>query len=426
MLATKSIITFLLIGSIGLVSFKEGANRKVKPVSSLPADVVLYWNEVGFNAFGGTKYQHSLMASRINAMMHLAIHDVLNGIEEKYGRYAFGGSDKKANPVAAASYAAYTILLNEMPGRQSYLDSSLNSSIRKIKDADATARGAYLGKRAAIAVLNKRANDGATKDPIVKIPISDKPGAYQTVPPFDFVFAPHWTDVTTFSLQRKDQFRSVPHPGIESQAYAKAYNEVKQVGEAKSTTRTGDQTQFAKFWYEFSEAGWNRVARVVVASKKLDMLEAARLFALVDMALADAYIAGWDSKFHYSFWRPYTAIHCADRDGNDATTADKNWTPAEPTPPVQDYPSTHSALGNAAATVLATLLGDNTAFTFSSPTALAEVPSRNFSSFSQAAKENAESRVMAGIHFRFSCEAGLLLGRKIGEWTVQNQLKPIK
>ena len=113
--------------------------------------------------------------------------------------------------------------------------------------------------------------------------------------------------------------------------------------------RTSDQTSYTKFWYEFSEAGWNRVARTVVASKNLNMLEAARLFALVDMAIADAYIAGWDSKFHYNFWRPYTAIRNAANDGNNATTGDATWEPAEPTPPVQDYPSTHSALGNAAA-----------------------------------------------------------------------------
>jgi hypothetical protein len=144
------------------------------------------------------------------------------------------------------------------------------------------------------------------------------------------------------------------------------------------------------------------------------------------MAIADAYTAGWDAKIHYNFWRPYTAIRKADIDGNNETAADATWEPSEPTPPVQDYPSTHSALGNAAATVLAGVLGDKTSFAMTSPTAVPAGSTRSFTSFSQAAKENADSRVMAGIHFRFSCEAGLELGKNIGKWTLDNHLKPIK
>ena len=215
-------------------------------------------------------------------------------------------------------------------------------------------------------------------------------------------------------------------PALTSQEYATAFNEVKTLGKLNSVTRTPDQTAYSKFWYEFSEAGWNRVARTVVINKKLNLLEAARLFALVDMAIADAYTAGWESKFHHNFWRPYTAIRKADIDGNNATAVDAGWEPSEPTPPVQDYPSTHSALGNAAATVLAKVLGDNTAFTMSSPTAFPAGSTRSFQSFSQAANENADSRVMAGIHFRFSCVAGQELGNKIGAWTVANHLKPLK
>jgi hypothetical protein len=193
-----------------------------------------------------------------------------------------------------------------------------------------------------------------------------------------------------------------------------------------STARSADQSAYAKFWYEFSEAGWNRVARTVASNKRLSLVESARLFALVDMALADSYIAGWDSKIHHNFWRPYTAIRSAANDGNDATTADKEWEPSEPTPPVHDYPSTHSALGNAAAAVLAKLLGDNTTFTMTSFTAIPAGSTRSFTSFSQAANENADSRVMAGIHFRFSCEAGQELGNKIGNWIADNHLRPLK
>jgi hypothetical protein len=397
-----------------------------EPVSNQSAKPILYWNEVAYNAFGGAQYQHSLMASRINAMMHLAIHDALNGIEEKYARYAFNGKNADADPIAAAASAAHLVLLNEMPDKEGFLDSAFAQSLAAVKEGEAKTKGIALGKEAANAVLSKRRHDGSAGDVLGQIPPSNQPGIYQPVPPFNIFFAPHWENVKLFSLNTKDQFRSKPFPALTSTEYAAAFNEVKEVGRLNSTVRTTDQTAYSKFWYEFSEAGWNRVARVAAVSKKLNLMEAARLFALVDMAIADAYIAGWDAKIHHNFWRPYTAIRKADIDGNNATVADADWEPSEPTPPVHDYPSTHSALGNAAATVLAKILGDNTPFTMTSPTALPAGSTRSFQSFSQAANENADSRVMAGIHFRFSCEAGQELGNKIGAWTVSNHLKPLK
>jgi hypothetical protein len=168
-------------------------------------------------------------------------------------------------------------------------------------------------------------------------------------------------------------------------------------------------------------AGWRRIHSA--ADKNLDLISTARLFALVNIALADSYIAGWDSKFHYNFWRPYTAVRAAATDGNDNTSEDASWEPLMNTPPVHDYPSTHSTLGNAAATVLNELIGANTGFTMTSTSAEPANSTRTFVNFSKAAEENADSRVFAGIHFRFSCEQGLELGEKIGNWVVEHQLK---
>lgn len=417
--------SMLLLAAIAFISCAKSSSA-ADPITGQSGKTVLYWNEVAFDAFGGAQYQHSLMASRINAMVHLAMHDALNGIKEKYARYAFTGKDAKADAIAAASSAAHTVLINEIPERKSFIDSALAKSLSGIKESEAKTRGIALGKDAAVAVLTKRANDGAAGDPIGTIAPSNQAGVYQAVPPFNILFAAHWENVKLFSLERKDQFRSAPYPALNSEAYAAAFNEVKETGKLNSTTRTADQSAYAKFWYEFSEAGWNRVARITATSKKLDLLETARLFALVDMAIADAYIAGWNAKIHYNFWRPYTAIRKADIDGNNGTVPDTEWEPAEPTPPVHDYPSTHSALGNAAATVLANILGDSTPFAMTSPTAVPAGATRSFKSFSQAANENADSRVRAGIHFRFSCVAGQELGNKIGAWTVQNHLKPLK
>jgi hypothetical protein len=395
----------------------------VKKISSA---VILQWNEIAYDAFGGPGYQHSLMASRINAMTHLAIHDAINAIEPVYASYVFEGRDGAADPVAAAASAAYTVLVSELPARKGFLDSALEKTLSSIANTVAKEKGIELGRTAGLAIISSRSNDGSAGDPFGQIPSSTMPGVYQPVPPFNIQFAPYWENVVLFGLQSKNQFRPTAPPALNTDKYTIAFDEVKIIGKMNSTTRSTDQTSYAKFWYEFSEAGWNRITRTVVGEKGLSLVEAARLFALVNIALADAYIAGWDAKLHYNFWRPYTAIRNAAHDGNDATIADKNWQPSEPTPPIHDYPSTHSALGNAAATVLANLLGNKTPFTFSSVTAIPAANTRSFTSFMQAADENASSRIMAGIHFRFSCDAGQELGNRIGDWIVNNKLQPLK
>ncbi len=422
----KKITIMLGVVSCLITSSCSEEQNNRPDLDTLPNDVVIVWNEVAYEAFGGKAYLHSLMASRINAMTHLAMHDALNAIEPEYETYAFIGRDAEANPIAAAASAAHTVLVHEIPDKIPFLDSALQQSLSTIGEGDAKNRGIQLGKEAGQAILEERANDGSAGDPFSPVAPSDVAGVYQAVPPFEIVFAPYWVDVKPFGLQSKDQFRSAPHPSLDSEEYAAAFNEVKEVGKLNSHARTEDQLAYTHFWYEFSEAGWNRVARTVAIDKKLGLLETARLFALVDIALADAYIAGWDSKFHYNFWRPYTAIHRAQQDGNAQTTEDLQWEPTLPTPPVQDYPSTHSALGNAAATVLANLLGDQTAFAMTSPSALPGSGERSFTSFKQAADENADSRVKAGIHFRFACEAGQAMGDQVGQWVVDDQLKPLR
>jgi hypothetical protein len=233
--------------------------------------------------------------------------------------------------------------------------------------------------------------------------------------------------VQPFALKSPSQFRVAPPPALTSAEYAAAFDEVKASGsQAADARRSADETQYAAFWYEFSDAGWNRIARSVARSRSQDLWQRARTFALLNVAMADAYIAGWDSKMHHNFWRPVTAIRAAADDGNAATTADANWTPLLPTPPVQDHPSTHSALGAAAAGVLAAAFGsDRVAFSFASPTALPAHPVRHFASFSAAARENAESRIKAGLHFRFATTQGLQLGEHIARHTVATMLRPL-
>jgi hypothetical protein len=245
------------------------------------------------------------------------------------------------------------------------------------------------------------------------------------VPPNDFVYGVSWAKMQTFSLKSPDQFRSSPQPALNSSTYTQDFNEVKQFGRINSTVRTADQTAYANFWWELSDIGWNRIARVQAAKDHTGLFTTARMFALLNMAMADGYTAGWDSKYYYKFWRPYTAIHEAGTDGNDQTQPNLNWEPLQPTPPVPDYPSGHATEGNAAAKVLAYFYGSNTPFSATSSTSSVPGAVRKFKSFKQAADENADSRVMIGFHFRFACEAGQKLGNKVGQWTIDNYLQPL-
>lgn len=390
----------------------------------LPNDIIIQWNLVTLQAEGGPTFGHGPLASRVDAMVHIAMHDALNAISPHYEQYVYKTKGKSsADPFAAAASAAYTVLLGSFPENKSMLDSALEASLSTIPDGMLKAQGKALGIEAGNAMLALRAGDGAFDNPIVMIPPSDVPGVYNVVPPFNFLFAPHWKTMKLFSLQSHDQFRSEPHPALTSDRYAIDFNEIKEVGKLNSTTRTADQSAYAKWWYELVGLGWNRVARIKSRDHKPGLFKTARLFALLNMAIEDSYIASWDSKNYYNFWRPYTAIRAAATDGNANTQPDPNWESAEPTPPVQDYPSTHSTGANAAATVLAHFFGNHTGFAMTSTTGVPANSIRSFSSFKKAANENADSRVMAGIHFRFACVAGQKMGDQIGNWTLKNHLQ---
>jgi len=431
LLQKKTTTNWLILGNllvylgIILVSSSFTACEKnpndPKPVNVFPVysnKVILDWNSTALNAMEAPNYQHVLVASRLYTMVHIAQYDALNSIKPVYKRYCNTTTDVAAHPVAAAAVAAYTVLLNQLPAKKAMLDSQLAKSIDTISNLTAKQKGITLGTQCGNAILNLRKDDGAFQDPIGAIVPSTVAGVYQAVPPFNFVFAPFWKTMKPFGLLQPQQFRSGPHPDLQSAAYKKDFEEVKIMGEKNSQHRTAEQTVFAKFWYEYAEIGWNRITAVAANKEKTDLITTARLFAMVNIAIADGYIAGWDSKSFYNFWRPYTAIvNTPEKEGGKA-----NWEPLMPTPPVQDYPSTHSVLGNAAATVLTSFYGNNYRFATTSTSSETPGAARSFNSFLRAADENADSRVMAGIHFRFSCQSGQQLGNKIGKWVIENTL----
>jgi hypothetical protein len=231
------------------------------------------------------------------------------------------------------------------------------------------------------------------------------------------------------------QFRPGPPYRLTSQRYAADVNEVQRLGGDGVTTpsaRTAEQTEIALFWVESSPLLWNRIARTVATSKGLDPWQSARLFGLLNLALTDGYIGTFETKYHYRFWRPVTAIRLAAIDGNPATTADPTWTPLLPTPPIPDYDSGHAVEGGVAAQVLTRFFHtDRMTFSlcsFTLPTGQmcsdASPTLRHFSRFSQAAKENAVSRIYVGFHFRDAVVTGTRHGEKIGNWTVNNAMRP--
>jgi hypothetical protein len=381
--------------------------------------VVVNWNLHAYQAIkAATGYADPMAASRVLAMVHLAMHDAANAAQPRFAGHALqaAAGERKAgvaDAAVAAAVAAHDVLLAQFPKQKDLLAGLLDASLLDAGTGLAVAEGRKLGAAAAAAMLAKRAHDGSTADEAYTP--GTTPGAWRFTPGFDFLAAPHWRAVTPFSMTSPQQFRVAAPPALTSDAYAKAFDEVKRAGsKAADAQRTADETQYAAYWYEFSDIGWNRIARTVARTQPQDLWQRARTFALLNAAMADAYVAGWDSKMHHNFWRPVTAIRLAEGDGNPRTEADAKWSPMLPTPPVQDHPSTHSALGAAAAAVLAHAYGDRVTFTMASPTALPEGGARRFASFSAAAKENADSRVRAGLHFRFATVAGLKLGDQIG------------
>jgi hypothetical protein len=386
--------------------------------------------------------------SRVHGMTHAAVHDALNAIERRYMPYRLEiHVTPSASPEAAVATAAHHVLVNQysllsalgFPSQQAMFDNEYLASLALIPNGPAKTAGIGVGSTAAAAILALRASDGWNQQTVQDFgyPQGDAPGEYRFTPPADFAFLPGWGNVPPFALFRANQFRPNPPYKVDSKRYTADFKEVKALGGDGVTTpsaRTPDQTQIALFWYESSPVGWNRIARTVSVATGLDLWENARLFALLNLASADGYIAAFDAKYHYNFWRPITAIRLAGTDGNPDTSADAGWTPLLPTPAIPDYPSGHAVQGGAAAEMMKLFFGkDQIAFRTCSTTlpsgSKCNEPSqvlRSFSAFSEAAEENALSRILVGIHFRDAVSEGMEQGRKIAQQTFLHYLRPLQ
>lgn len=396
----------------------------------LSGDAVTDWNAAALNAIRGANTSPPAAARNL-AILHAAIYDAVNGIARTHEPYFLTGHvPADALPEAAAAAAGYTVLLSLYPALQGDWDAMYSRTLASLRDGPEKSQGVAWGIIVAEAILQWRATDGADKT-VDYVP-GGGPGQWRPTVSFGGIvrpaLLPQWGSVTPFAIRRVSSFRPSPPPELDTLQYAADLQMVKDLGGAFSGERTAEQTQIAQFWSygpgTTTPAGHlNEIAQAVAASRYNTLEQNARLFALLNIAMADAAIASWDCKYWYNFWRPITAIQLADTDGNPDTLADPSWTPLLATPPFPEYVSGHSTFSGAAAIVLAYFYGtDEMRFTLGSD----DLPGvqRHYSRFSEAAQESGMSRIYGGIHFMSANLRGLGLGTAVGDYVYQNLLLP--
>jgi len=389
----------------------------------LRGNAVTHWNSIAVDAFKPTQGTNPMGQSRSLAILHAAIHDALNAIDHRFKAYTPGLADAHGASVdAAVAAAAHDVLVAQVPEQAAMVDDEYARALAGIREGAAKASGISVGQASAAANMLRRRGDGSDQaaEPVY-VPRSS-PGDYQFTPPFNFAALPGWGRVKPFVIELREHPAQGPDR-LSGAQYARDLAFVKAIGKVDSRIRTAEQSQIAQFWYEDSPLGWDRIASTAIQQLRLDNWSAARVFALVNFAMADGYIAGFEAKYHFRFWRPETAIRAAATDGNRLTEADPTWKPFQITPPVPDYPSTHTVVGWAAAEVLIGTLSDRVHFGADSLT-LPGV-TREFEGFSAAAEENGQSRIYAGIHFGHAVKDGRRLGRGIGR-SVTEALAPAR
>ncbi|MGH9754973.1 MAG: vanadium-dependent haloperoxidase [Blastocatellia bacterium] len=389
------------------------------------ANPVTDWDVIAFGAVEASGKTGPITSCDI-AMTHVAMHDALNAIDRRYEPYAYDAvAPRGASPEAAIAASAHGVLIARIPNQKASLDAALASALAAIPDGQAKTDGVTTGRAAAAAIIARRATDGS--DIVTPYTPGARLGVWRPTPPvFARAVGVGFGKVTPFTMTSGAQFE-LPRPAyldLRGAEYAADYNEVKSVGGANSKTRTAEQSEIARFWYEPSPGVHIRLARDLVATGKLDLWESARLFALLHLVSADSLIAGYGAKYRYNFWRPAPAIRNGANDGNPQTAGDPAWESYLETPSHPDYPSLHAVLCAAWAEILARFFGtDQISFTMMSAKPYPGI-NRSFKSFSQSAQEAADSRVYAGVHFRSAGRDGLAIGRKIGAQAVEKFLRP--
>ena len=454
--------------------YKSSNLPKPKPKPKKGVGTFLRWNQIAIDASG---YDHGAAreqlgpcrSSRAMAIVHIAMFDAINAVVGDYEGYTDVEAPKGSLSLeAAVSQAAHDTLVALFPSQAATFDTELAEDLADIKNRKDKAKGIDLGQRAAAAILTLRNHDGSEiPEPRMGVDhiTSDLPGHWRQDPisHIPLAMGAYWAKCAPFVLESASQFRCPPFPALDSPEYAVAYDEVKRLGGdgvVTPTERTPEQTFAGIFWaYDGTPSLcapprlYNQIIAQVTEQTGAGGMELARLLTLANIAMADAGIACWDSKYFYDIWRPITGIRESDAgtgptgagDGNDATVGDPSYSPLGApasnligpnfTPPFPAYPSGHASFGGALFQTLRRFYGtDKVKFTFVSDEFNGETKGndgvvrpylpRRFSSFSQAEEENGQSRIYLGIHWSFDKTEGIALGQDVADYVYKHAYTP--
>ena len=382
------------------------------------ADIVVDWNSRA-DAIAAEKKVSSPVHGRTLALMHVAGFEALNAIDRRYQPYRLKlVTDRNTSREAAAATASHAILVAQYPDQKASLDSLLAQQLAAVPEGPARERGIILGRKAAAEMLELRRDDDSSA-PDTYRPVT-QPGQYVPTAPVVSAGVGAWTP---WVMASSSQFRPGPPPALTSATWTRDLNEIREIGGLDSKLRSAEQTTVGKFWLVTGARTWNPMVAQVATAKHMDLLDCARLFALTSLAGMDAYIAVFDAKYHYNFWRPVTAIRNADQTGNPATPREPGWQPLGETPMHPEYPCAHCITSSAVAAVLRATVGEDIG-TLSMTSATAPGVTRIWTRLDDYTNEVSNARIWAGFHYRFSTEVGKDMGRKLGELTVATQLRP--
>ncbi|MBB5061534.1 hypothetical protein HDF16_006270 [Granulicella aggregans] len=382
-------------------------------------DVVTEWNqhanacvlEAKIAPFAGT---------RAMAIVHTSMFDAINSIEGRYTPYKFKiSAPPGSSPEAAGVAAAHAALVSLFPEQKVALDKVYAASLRNIAEGSGKLTGITAGEEVASKVLALRASDGSDVGNTYR-PTTTQ-GAYVST---SLPVGTQWGKVTPWVMESGSQFHPAPPPALGSAEWAADYNEIKELGAKKGSRRTSEQTEAARFWTITGPQSFDPIVRQLAAAPGRNLSQNARLFALVEMAVADSYIAVFEAKYSFNFWRPVTAIRNGDIDGNDATARDPGWESLVDTPMHPEYPCAHCINSGAARAVLESEFGTGPiALTMTSPTSPGMM--HKWPTIADYAEEVSAARIYGGLHYRNSTVIGKAMGEKIGNLAVQKYLKPI-
>jgi PAP2 superfamily/PEP-CTERM motif len=417
---TQKLTLTLLLGTMLACAAPMAATASTSAPVTSASDPVLYWNSVLLDAIRSSALPPP-KASRLMAMVHTAMFDAVNSAGgSAYKAYINPGIDgSNANVAAAASAAAYRVLLDQLPTQQARFDAARDAVLNAVPNSAAKTNGITLGNVTGSNVLSARFADGSNT--IVAYTAGSNPGDWRPTPPANAnALLPNWPGVTPWTLGSSDQFRPNGPPDLNSAAYTAAYNEVKDLGSANSVSRTADQTAIARYWADGGGTAtppghWLSIASDISQQQNLSTIENARLFAMLSTSQADAAIVAWDAKYAENLWRPITGIRNGETDTNPDTVGDASWSSLLPTPPFPAYISGHSTFSGAAAEVLTLFFGGQN-INFCSAQELNASITRCWNSFTDAAAEAGQSRIYGGIHWQFDNVDGLSAGKNIGQY----------